>query len=34
VEGGDDHMASLNYVPLSVWKKLSIQRNGGGGETT
>lgn len=30
--GGDEHMASLNYVPLSVWKELSIRRNGGGGE--
>ncbi len=27
VEGGDDRMASLNYVPLSVWKDLSISRN-------
>lgn len=36
VAGGDEHMASLNYVPLSVWKELSINRNGGtaGGETT
>ena len=33
VEGGDEHMASLNYVPLSVWKELSLKRNGGGGET-
>ena len=27
VEGGDEHLASLNYVPLSVWKALSIARN-------
>ena len=35
VEGGDEHMASLNYVPLSLWRELSINRNGGsaGGET-
>lgn len=26
-EGGDEHMASLNYVPLSVWKLLSMLRN-------
>lgn len=35
VEGGDEHAASLNYVPLSLWKKLSLLRNGGadiGGE--
>ncbi len=30
VEGGDDYQASLNYVPLSSWKRLSEQRNGGG----
>lgn len=30
VEGGDEHVASLNYVPLSVWRALSLQRNGGG----
>lgn len=29
IEGGDEHMASLNYVPLSLWKQLSINRNGG-----
>ena len=29
VEGGDEHMASLNYVPLRLWPELSIQRNGG-----
>ncbi len=27
VDGGDEHLASLNYVPLSVWKDLSIARN-------
>ena len=35
VPGGDDHYASLNYVPLEDWKELSRQRaagNGGGGE--
>jgi len=26
VEGGDEHYASLNYVPLSEWKKLSEER--------
>ena len=30
VDGGDDHMASLNYVPLSLWRELSLNRNGGG----
>lgn len=29
VEGGDERYASLNYVPLSLWRSLSIQRNGG-----
>lgn len=29
VEGGDDRLASLNYVPLSSWSRLSEQRNGG-----
>lgn len=29
VEGGDEHAASLNFVPLSMWKDLSIKRNGG-----
>lgn len=29
VEGGDERYASLNYVPLSVWRALSEQRNGG-----
>ena len=33
VPGGDEHYASLNYVPLDVWKYLSIRRaekNSGG----
>lgn len=29
VEGGDERYASLNYVPLSVWRELSLKRNGG-----
>ena len=29
VEGGDERQASLNYVPLSLWKELSKKRNGG-----
>lgn len=29
VEGGDDRYASLNYIPLADWKRLSEQRNGG-----
>ena len=29
VEGGDEHNASLNFVPLSDWKTLSINRNKG-----
>lgn len=29
VEGGDERYASLNYVPLSLWRELSIKRNGG-----
>lgn len=35
VAGGDEHAISLNYVPLSLWRELSINRNGGspGGET-
>lgn len=35
VDGGDEHAISLNFVPLSLWKELSIKRNGGapGGET-
>ena len=36
VEGGDDHYASLNYVPLQDWRELSKERAkkgaGGGGE--
>ena len=31
VEGGDDHAESLNYVPLSLWHELSINRNQAGG---
>ncbi len=30
VEGGDDHYASLNYVPLADWAELSRQRAAGG----
>jgi HK97 family phage portal protein len=30
VEGGDERYASLNYVPLSLWWELSINRNKGG----
>lgn len=30
VEGGKEHAASLNFVPLSLWRELSIKRNGGG----
>lgn len=35
VEGGDEHQASLNFVPLSLWRELSIKRNSSnsGGET-
>ena len=34
VEGGDERMASLNYVPLSKWVELSVNRNStNGGET-
>ncbi len=29
VEGGDERLASLNYVPLSLWRDLSVNRNGG-----
>ena len=29
VEGGDEHAASLNYVPLKDWADLSVQRAGG-----
>lgn len=31
-EGGDERYASLNYVPLSDWKRLSENRNGSGGK--
>ena len=31
VEGGDERQASLNYVPLSDWKRLSEERNARGG---
>lgn len=30
VDGGDEHAISLNYIPLSLWRELSIKRNGGG----
>ena len=36
VAGGDEHVASLNYVPLSLWRELSVSRNttnGKGGST-
>lgn len=29
VDGGDERYASFNYGPLSVWRELSIKRNGG-----
>lgn len=29
VEGGDEYVASLNYVPLKDWPELSKSRNGG-----
>jgi len=34
VDGGDDHYASLNYVPLQDWRELSRERanSGNGGE--
>lgn len=32
VDGGGERYASLNYVPLAEWLKLSINRNSGGGE--
>ena len=35
VDGGDEHYASLNYVPLQDWRELSRERaekNAGGGE--
>ena len=28
-EGGNEHAASLNFVPLRLWPELSIKRNGG-----
>ena len=31
IPGGDEHRASLNYVPLSRWPELSMLRAGGGG---
>lgn len=31
VPGGDERYASLNYVPLSLWRELSINRNDKGG---
>lgn len=30
VDGGDDRYASLNYVPLAAWERLSENRNQGG----
>ena len=30
VDGGDEHAISLNYIPLSLWRDLSIIRNSGG----
>ena len=32
VPGGDDRLASLNYVPLEDWRDLSRRRNGADGE--
>ena len=29
VDGGDEHAISLNYIPLSLWRELSLLRNGG-----
>ena len=34
VEGGDTRQASLNYVPLELFRELSVSRNQGGGEQT
>lgn len=35
VDGGDERLASLNYVPLSLWRELSVNRNtNSGGEKT
>lgn len=30
VDGGEERYASLNFVPLSLWRELSIKRNAGG----
>ena len=30
VPGGENRRASLNYVPLDLWRELSIRRNSGG----
>ena len=32
VDGGDERYASLNYVPLSIWKPLAEKKNKGGNE--
>jgi len=32
VEGGDERYASLNYVPLALWRELSVKRNSGRNE--
>ena len=29
VVGGDEHAVSLNFIPLSLWRQLSLLRNGG-----
>ncbi|MDY5942538.1 MAG: phage portal protein, partial [Oscillospiraceae bacterium] len=29
VEGGDERYASLNYVPLALWRELSLRNKGG-----
>lgn len=29
VDGGDEHAISLNFIPLSLWRQLSLLRNGG-----
>jgi len=29
VAGGDEHAVSLNFIPLSLWRQLSLLRNGG-----
>lgn len=33
VDGGDERYASLNYVPLSLWRALSVKRNENGGNS-